>query len=557
MNHRRPCNHVAPDLRDWEPLDARRQRVRLDPAHASTCGASPAAAAATTSRTSASSCGGSTRYRHTRSSRGARRRPALASSPLGHDAAAVHAARRPRTRSPTSPSRSTCRGRSARRSLHARKALYYGRGRRRRRAVDNVDPSLGSTSTAPRSRATTVGVCDLSDDGAAGRTCRRPAGSPSTRCSAHRAAAGPRRPASVRVDLPLRLRRRPRRRRVRARALVRRSRHRVAARAGRPRRRSRPRSTRSAATAWSRSPTAAATRRRCRVDVRRRHVDHARRRAVRPTLVLAAALDSPAARTARSRSTACWSRRPLRVPAGRQRARAPAPRALHPGARARARRPTAPRRPASRASWSTRRRRGRVDRAILGALRIAAGPSVASRGLASSTRPTPTRGLRRARRRRRRAARWPRGLHGDRPHPRAVDRWSRTSCCLALAAPRPAVGRASPSGRGLRALQLRAARLARAAALPLPAGERRCRVERRPRFTSLRYGARRTASSAHDARTRSGAAPTTRRDGRLPLALRAATRDQPAHAAATSTCGSAWRPGSSMRPDATRVGDVP
>ena len=129
---------------------------------------------------------------------------------------------------------------------------------------------------------------------------------------------------------------------------------------------------------------------------------------------------------------------------------------------------------------------------------------------------------------------------------------ARSHCDVAVGSnsilPRRACEVGAPPG-GLRALQLRCRRLDRAAALPLPARRRRRPASRpalhlaalrRPRLLPARRRARPTPSAA---------APTTSREMGAFHHLYAPQRETNLASASTSTCGSAWRPGSSMSPD--------
>jgi hypothetical protein len=165
MNHLRPFNHYAPDLRRWEPLariggafesvprtvEVRRIESRRGRFNIPNVGIFLWRLYA---------------YRHTRS-------PAVRlddrrwfASPLGHplrfftnpvaEDEITHLAEPINTPDPI-----------RRRTLHAHKALYYGSRPAPGEPVDNVDPSIVLYVDGDEVARDDVAVCDLSDDGAA------------------------------------------------------------------------------------------------------------------------------------------------------------------------------------------------------------------------------------------------------------------------------------------------------------------------------------------------------------------------------------------------------
>ena len=166
MNHLRPFNHYAPDLRRWEPLariggafesiphtvDVRRIESGRGRFNIPNVGLFLWRLGA---------------YRHTRSPGGAPRRPALVRESARPAPAALHQPDRRRRDHP--PRRADQRAGPDRAShaLRARKALYYGTRPAPREAVDNVDPSIVLYVDDVEIAREDVVVCDLRDDGAA------------------------------------------------------------------------------------------------------------------------------------------------------------------------------------------------------------------------------------------------------------------------------------------------------------------------------------------------------------------------------------------------------
>ncbi len=264
MNHIRPRSFYAPDMRRWEPLarigsafdslahtvDVRRIESRRGRFNIPNVGIF-------LWRLNA--------YRHSREPGAAGRRPALSGEPPGPPAPALHQSPGARTRSPISPTRSTCRSRSP----GARWTIAHGALLRDARDAGAIRwmtpiPASSSMSTGPRCprghrrlqsrrRRCGLGACP------AGRQLRHRsragpdrAGAPI--CECRRASRSPITTPS-RADMGGGEYDRPRRAPMPPGTTVLQG-------ARRPTPPSRRRSPRSAAAAWWRSPTAAATRRR-------------------------------------------------------------------------------------------------------------------------------------------------------------------------------------------------------------------------------------------------------------------------------------------------------
>ena len=314
MNHLRlgqPRRAVAARRRGARRVrDGVRRRSRAR----STCAASPAGAAATTSRTSASSCGGSAHYRLARSpatpSADRAGRAPLPLQPARRRRAALHA---PRGRGGDHPPGRADQRPGADRPPHA--------GSRARRLLRPGAQPRRSTSTARRrlSRSPESPSATCATTAPAGRTTRRPAGSPSTPSSAGSSwrsdlAA----PAALDVTYHYGAAGDTRRRRAtRARPASSRRAAPCSACPRDARDRSRPRSTRSAAPASSRSPTTAATARRSPSNVAAdRAIELRAAPGRRPTLELTGPLTvQRRRRAAPSCSTACsWPATPSSCP---------------------------------------------------------------------------------------------------------------------------------------------------------------------------------------------------------------------------------------------------
>ena len=141
MNHLRPFNHYAPDLRRWEPLarvggafesiphtvDVRRIESGRGRFNIPNVGVVPLAAR---------------RIPPYAQPRGARSTTGAGSRVRSAIPCSSSPTRSPKTRSRTSPSRSTCRTRSGAAVCGRARGSTTARGRRRSTSVDNVDPSI-------------------------------------------------------------------------------------------------------------------------------------------------------------------------------------------------------------------------------------------------------------------------------------------------------------------------------------------------------------------------------------------------------------------------------